>query len=105
SSVATVALGTTMGAASVATLLGWGLLAALETRTSHPRRIWITAAVLAFLMSLGLPIAFATTTAAAVGLVTIHLVVASVAITGLARARQAHRASSSPAARDCAAAA
>lgn len=105
SSATTVALGTAIGAASVATLLGWGLLAALETRASHARRIWITAAVVVFLMSLGLPIAFATTTAATAGLAAIHLVVASVAITGLARAGQSHRASSSPAARDLATAA
>lgn len=105
SSVTIVALGTTIGAASVATLLGWGLLAALEMRASHARRFWITAAVAIFLMSLGLPIAFATTTAAAAGLAAIHLVVACVAITGLARAGHSRRAVSSPPARDLAAAA
>ena len=105
SSVTTVALGTMIGVASVATLLGWGLLAALETKAPHARRIWITIAVVVFLMSLGLPIAFATTTAAATGLAAIHLVVASVAITGLCRAGHSDRASSSPAARDLSAAA
>jgi hypothetical protein len=64
--------------------LGWGLLAALETRTTQPRKVWTIAAVAVLLVSLALPLAFATTTAAAVGLVTIHLAVAAVVVSGLA---------------------
>ena len=73
-----------MAAAAATTLLGWGLLAALEARARHPRKIWVAATVAVFLVSLALPVAFATTVAAAAGLVTIHLVVAAVALTGLA---------------------
>jgi hypothetical protein len=84
SAATTVGLGTIVPAAVAITLLGWGLLAALETRVTQPRRIWTIAAVAVLLVSLALPIAFATTTAAAVGLVAIHLAVAAVAVTGLA---------------------
>jgi hypothetical protein len=79
-----VGLGTIVTAASIATLLGWGLLAALERKSTHPRRNWVTTAVVVFLASLSLPIAFATTTFALIGLVVIHVVVAVVAVTGLA---------------------
>ena len=98
SSATTVALGTIVAAAAGATLLGWGLLAVLETMTSHARRVWATVAVAVFLVSLALPIAFATTTAAAAGLAAIHLAVASVAITGLSLATSYPRRASSPAA-------
>ena len=84
SAATTVGIGTIVAAAAATTLLGWGLLAALETRATQPRRIWTMAAAAVLLVSLALPIAFATTTAAAVGLVTIHLAVAAVAVTGLA---------------------
>jgi hypothetical protein len=87
-----------VGAAAGATLLGWGLLAALETVTSHARRVWVAVAVAVFLVSLALPIAWATTTAAAVGLAVIHLAVASVAITGLTRTASHPRLASSAAA-------
>ena len=84
SAATTVGLGTIVAAATAATLLGWGLLAALETRVTQPRKTWTMAAVAVLLASLALPNAFATTTAAAVGLVTIHLAVAAVAVIGLA---------------------
>ncbi len=84
SAATTVGLGTIVPAAVTTTLLGWGILAFLETRVTQPRKIWTIAAVGVLLMSLAIPIAFATTTAAAMGLVTIHLAVAAVAITGLA---------------------
>jgi hypothetical protein len=84
SAASTVELGTIVLAAVTTTLLGWGLLAALETRIVRPQRAWTIAAAGVLLVSLALPIAFATTTAAAVGLVVIHLAVATVAVTGLA---------------------
>ena len=84
SAATTVGIGTIVAAAAATTLLGWGLLAALEARARQPRKIWVAAAVAVFLVSLALPIAFATTAAAAAGLVTIHLAVAAVAVTGLA---------------------
>lgn len=84
STVSTVGVGTIVAAASVATLFGWGLLTALEGRARNPRKIWMTAALVIFLASLGLPIAFATTTSAMIGLIAIHLTVVVVAVTGLA---------------------
>jgi hypothetical protein len=81
----TVALGTTVAAAATATLLGWGVLAALEALTRRARKMWAILAAAVSTASLALPIAWATTTAAALGLVAVHLVVASVAITGFTR--------------------
>jgi len=88
---ATVALGPAIGAAATSTLLGWATLALLETRTSRPRRTWITVAAAALLVSLSLPAAFATTASAALALAAIHLAVGAVAITGLARTATARR--------------
>ncbi|MGA2210703.1 MAG: DUF6069 family protein [Acidimicrobiales bacterium] len=84
SAATTVGLGTIMLAAVAATLLGWGLLAVLERRATQPQRVWTVAAVAVLLASMALPIAFATTTAATVGLVAIHLAVGAVAVGGLA---------------------
>ena len=84
SSATTVGLGTIMAAASVAALSGWGLLTLLESKATRPRRTWLITAVLVLLASLGLPIAFATTTSAMIGLIAIHLTVVVVAVTGLA---------------------
>ncbi len=80
-----VALASTVGASVLATAAGWVALALLERRVSRPRATWTAVAVAVLLASLGLPVAFATTTASAVGLSVIHLAVATVAITGLAR--------------------
>jgi hypothetical protein len=80
----TVGLGTVLAAASIATLLGWASLAILEKRLTHSRKVWVLAAVVVFLASLSLPLAFATTTSAVIGLATIHLTVAAIAVTGLA---------------------
>ena len=96
SAVSSVGLGTIVAAASVATLLGWGLLTVLESRARKPRRIWIATAVVIFFASLGLPIAFATSVSATIGLIAIHLTVAAVTVTGLAWA--APRAGVAPAA-------
>jgi hypothetical protein len=97
SSSTTVGLGTIVAAASVAALLGWASLAVLEKTVRHSRRVWVLAAVGVLFASLSLPIAFATTTSALVGLVTIHLAVAAVTVTGLAwKAPRAHLTSATP---------
>ncbi len=93
----TVALGPAIGAAATTTVLGWGVLALLETRVSRPRRTWVALALAVLLVSLALPVAFAATTAAAAGLVAIHLAVGAVAITGLARTATEQRAEGSSA--------
>ena len=86
----TVVAGQVVGAALAAGLLGWLLLAALDRRaawisTAHLSAMWTAAALLVLAVSLALPLAAATTTAAAVGLVVLHLVVGAVVIPGLAR--------------------
>ena len=85
----TVVAGQVVGAALVAGLLGWLLLAALDRRAARARAtrisaVWTAAALLVLAVSLALPLAVATTTAAAVGLVVLHLVVGAVVIPGLA---------------------
>ncbi len=91
SSPTTVALGPAIGAAATSTLLGWAVLALLETTASRPLRTWIAVAVAALVVSLSLPVAFATTASATLGLAAIHIAVAAVAITGLARTATARR--------------
>jgi Family of unknown function (DUF6069) len=81
----TVAAGQVVGAALVAGLLGWLLLAALDRRAARPRTTWTAAALLVLAASLALPLAAATTTSAATGLIAAHLAVGAVVIPGLAR--------------------
>ena len=81
-----VTAGQIAGAAFAAGLLGWLLLAVLERRTPHARTAWVTAALVVLAASLTLPIAAATTVAAAVGLIAAHLAAGAVVIPGLARA-------------------
>jgi predicted permease len=73
-----------VGAALVAGLLGWLLLAVLDRRAARARTAWTAAALLVLAVSLALPLAAATTTSAAVGLVVLHLAVGAVVIPGLA---------------------
>jgi Family of unknown function (DUF6069) len=81
----TVVAGQVVGAAVVAGLLGWLLLAALDRRVPRARTAWLGAALLVLALSLALPAAAATTTSAAAGLIVLHLVVGAVVIPGLAR--------------------
>ena len=80
----TVVAGQVVGAALVAGLLGWLLLAGLDRRAARARTAWTAVALLVLAVSLALPLAAATTTSAAVGLVVLHLVVGAVVIPGLA---------------------
>lgn len=72
----------TIGAASVlavsllASMLGWGLLAALERATQRAGTLWTVTASVVLLLSLAGPLTTAVTTAAAVSLVLLHLSVA-----------------------------
>lgn len=81
----TVVAGQVAGAAVVAGLLGWLLLAGLERITTRSRAMWTGAALLILAVSLALPLAAATTTSAAIGLIVLHLVVGAVVIPGMAR--------------------
>ncbi len=80
----TVVAGQVVGAALVAGLLGWLLLAVLDRRAARGRTAWTAVALLVLAVSLALPLAAATTTSAAVGLVVLHLIVGAVVIPGLA---------------------
>jgi hypothetical protein len=80
-----VAAGQVIGAALVAGLIGWLLLAALDRRTPRARTIWTVTALLVLALSQLLPLAAGTTAAAVTGLLVLHLTVGAVVIPGLAR--------------------
>lgn len=84
-----VAAGQIAGAALAAGLLGWLLLAVLDRRTRHARTAWAAAALVVLAASLTLPMAAATTAAAAIGLIAAHLAVGAAVIPGLARTARA----------------
>lgn len=71
--------------AVIASLAGWGLLAALERFTSRAAGVWTAIALVATLLSLSGPVTGGLTTATTVTLVIMHLVVAAVLIPLLRR--------------------
>ncbi len=83
--VQTIGAGQVIGVSLAAGLLGWLLLAVLERFTPRARVAWTGAAVAAAAASLALPLIAATTTAATLGLISLHLVVAAAVIPALAR--------------------
>lgn len=87
----TLGAGRTIAVTVGAAILGWAALALAEHRLGRPRRSWVVAAATVFVASLALPLGFASTTAATVGMVAIHLAVAAVAIAGFAPTIAAHR--------------
>jgi hypothetical protein len=87
--VQTIGIGPVIGISLAAGLLGWLLLAVLERRTSRARALWTGAALVALAVSLGLPLSAATTTAATVGLIVMHLAVAAVLIPLMGRTARA----------------
>ncbi len=82
--VQTISVGQIIGGSLAAALLGWLLLTLLERRTSRAPLIWTSSALVALAVSLSLPLAAATTTAAAVGLVVMHLIVGAAVIPAMA---------------------
>jgi predicted permease len=83
--IQTISVGQIIGVTAAAALLGWLLLARLERRTSRARVLWSTIAVATLAVSLALPLAAATSTAAVVGLVVMHLAVGGAVIPAMAR--------------------
>jgi Family of unknown function (DUF6069) len=81
----TIGIGEVIGVSLVFSLLGWLLLAVLDKRTPRARALWVSAALAALVASLALPLVAATTTAASVGLIVMHLAVAAVVIPAMAR--------------------
>ena len=91
----TIAAGQVVGIALAAGLLGWLVLAGLERRATRPRATWTGTALFVLVVSLALPLAAATTTSAAVGLIVLHLCVGAAvipAMAGTARPRPRSRA-------------
>jgi hypothetical protein len=81
----TIGIGEVVGVSVAFSLLGWLLLAVLDKRTPRARALWVSAALAALAASLALPLSAATTTAASVGLIVMHLAVAAVVIPAMAR--------------------
>ena len=82
--VQTIPVGQVIGVAVAASLFGWLLLVLLERRTRQARLLWTTIALAALAASLALPLAAATTSSAAAGLIAMHLAVGSVLIPAMA---------------------
>jgi predicted permease len=87
--IQTIPVGQVIGATVAASLAGWLLLTLLERRTRHARLLWTTIAVAALAASLALPLAAATTTSAAVGLIVMHLTVGAAVIPAMAHTARA----------------
>jgi predicted permease len=79
-----IAIGQVIGVTVAASLLGWLLLARLERRTPHARRLWTIFALAVLAASLALPLAAATTTSAAAALIVMHLSVGAAVIPAMA---------------------
>ncbi len=85
SSVQTIGAGLVLAVSLLASLLGWGLLIALERRTRRAGTVWTVAASVVLLLSLAGPLTAAVTTGGKVSLVVLHLSVAAVLIPLLRR--------------------
>jgi Family of unknown function (DUF6069) len=87
--IQTISAGQVIGVALAASLLGWLLLALLERRIPHARLPWTTIALAALAASLALPLDAATTSAAAAGLIVMHLTVGAAVIPAMAHTARA----------------
>jgi len=85
SSMQTIGAGLVVAVGLLVSLLGWGLLAALERRTQRAGTVWTATAGVVLLLSLTGPFTGAVTTASKVSLVVLHLTVAAVLIPLLRR--------------------
>ncbi len=85
SPVREIAVGQVIGVTVAAALVGWLLLAILQRRTGRARHLWTVSALGALAASLALPLVAATTAAAVVGLIVMHLAVGAVVIPAMAR--------------------
>jgi hypothetical protein len=86
----TIAPGQVIGVTVAAALASWLLLALLQRRTPHARLLWTITALAALATSLALPLAAATTTSAATGLIAMHLTVGATVIPTMAHTARAH---------------
>ena len=74
-----------IGASLAASLAGWGLLALLERRTAHARRIWTGIACVVVVLSLSLPLTAGTTMSSKMALALMHVAVAAVLVPAMRR--------------------
>ncbi len=81
----TISAGLVVAVSLLASLLGWGLLAALERLTQRAATIWTVAASVVLLLSLAGPLTAAVTTGGKLTLLLLHLGVAAVLIPLLRR--------------------
>ena len=81
----TVTGGAAAGAAVVAGLLGWALLALLERSSQRPERSWTSVAGVVLALSLGGPVIAGASGSALLGLLALHVVVGGLLITLLPR--------------------
>jgi Family of unknown function (DUF6069) len=87
--IQTIGVGQVIGVTVAAALAGWLLLALLQRRTPRARLLWTTIALAALAGSLALPLAAATTTSAAAGLIVMHLAVGATVIPAMAHTARA----------------
>jgi hypothetical protein len=87
--IQTITIGQVIGVTVAASLLGWLLLALLQRRTPQARLLWITIALAALAASLALPLAAATTTSAAIGLIVMHVTAGAAVIPAMAHTARA----------------
>jgi hypothetical protein len=86
--VQTIGIGQIIGVALAVSLLGWLLLAILEKRTPHAWLEWTITALVVLVASLALPLSAATTTAATVALIVMHVAVAAIVMPSMSRSRR-----------------
>jgi len=79
----TVGVDFVVGASLLASLVGWGLLAMPERRTSRARTIWTVVAIAVLLVSLSLPLTAGTIASTKAVLAVMHVAAAAVLIPGL----------------------
>jgi predicted permease len=77
----TIGIGFVVGATLSASLLGWALLALLESRTARARTVWTAAAVVFLVASLSLPLYAGISGSTKLALAVMHLAAAAVVIT------------------------
>lgn len=87
----TVTGGAAAGAALVAGLLGWALLALLERFSRRPERTWTSVAGGVLALSLGGPVIAGASGSALLGLLALHLVVGGLLVVLLPRTARASR--------------
>jgi Family of unknown function (DUF6069) len=87
--IQTIAAGQVIGVTVAASPLGWLLLALLERRNPQARPLWTIIALVALAASLALPLAVATNSSAAAGLVVMHLTVGAAVIPAMAHTARA----------------